>query len=89
MKTAEVLLGELAVHVQPPPGSHIILREMRSKRPTEPNWISGIGTMEAKKLLRYTDKVSKLRKTDPIIDWSGVKTTERMWRVLLFKPGDA
>lgn len=29
--------------------------------------------MEARKFLRYNEKIVKLRTTDPIIDWSDVK----------------
>jgi hypothetical protein len=73
MKSAEAMLNELIRHVRPPRGCAIVLTERESSGPSDPNWVAASGTMEAPKTLRYTEKVSELRRTDPQIDWSDVK----------------
>jgi hypothetical protein len=73
MKSAEVILKELVLHVRPPAGCAIVLTEWMQGGPTGPNWVAACGNMEAQKLLRYNEKVAELRKAEPIIDWSDVK----------------
>jgi hypothetical protein len=45
---------------------------MKSSGPQDPNWVSSTGNMDAERLLRHNEKVAELRKTNTIIDWSGV-----------------
>jgi len=40
--------------------------------------------MDLQKLERYSERVAELRKTDPIIDWSDVKTLVGPRRVALW-----
>jgi hypothetical protein len=72
MKTAEQLLDELLLDLQPPPGSVIALTEEIPKTDNDPNWISAIGIVPTPTLSRYQGKVGELRKSDPRVDWSNV-----------------
>jgi hypothetical protein len=73
MKAAETMLNELILHV--PKGCTVTITERPSSRPTDPNWVAGSGGgMDPQQTELYQKKVAELRKTDTIIDWSGVET---------------
>ena len=84
MKHAEAMLKELVLHVRPPRGCAIVLTEWKSSGPTDPNWVTASGNMEAQKLVRFSEIVAELRKTDPKIDWSDVKILVGPRRVALW-----
>jgi hypothetical protein len=84
MKPAEGVLKELVLHVRPPRGRAIVLTEWNSSGPTDPNWVAASSIMGAQKLVRYSDKIADLRKTDPKIDWSDVKVVVGQHRVALW-----
>ena len=84
MKTAEAMLKELVIYVRPPRGCAVVLTEWKSTGPTDPNWVAASGIMEAKKLVRYSEKIAELRKTNPLIDWSDVKIVTGVRRVALW-----
>lgn len=84
MKSAEAMLKELVLHVAPPRGCAIVLTEWKSSGPADPNWVAASGIMDAQKLVRYGEKIAELRKTDPKIDWSGVKIRAGPRRVALW-----
>ena len=92
MKTAQVMLKELVSYVSPPPGCAIVLTEWKSRGPAEPNWIAACGTSGAEKLIRYYEKLSELRKNDPIIDWCEEKILvvgqRRVAHWMLTEPND-
>jgi hypothetical protein len=81
---AETMLKELVLYVGPPCGCAIVLTEWKSSGPTDPNWVAASGNMAAQKLVRYTEKVAELRRTDPEIDWSDVKILVGPRRVALW-----
>jgi hypothetical protein len=84
MRAAEAILKELVLHVRPPRGCAIVLTEWKSSGPTDPNWVAASGTMETQNLVRYSEKIAELRKTDPKIDWSDVKIITGARRVALW-----
>jgi hypothetical protein len=73
MRSAETILKGLVSSVRPPRACAIVLTEWKSNAPTVPNWVAAVGNMEAEKLQRFNKKITELRETDPIIDWSEVK----------------
>ena len=73
MKTASQLVEEMALYVRPPRGIAIVLRELPDENP---NWMAAAGVMEATKAREFSAKVAKLRKSDPVVDWSGVTEME-------------
>ncbi len=87
MKAAEAILTELVQHVRPPRGCAIVLSEWKSTGPSgsaDPNWVAATGNMGPQKLIRYSKKIVELRKSDPKIDWSGVKILAGSRRVALW-----
>jgi hypothetical protein len=75
--------------VQPPKGVSIVVTEDPGD---QPNWVAaaGPGIMEAALTDKFSEKVSELRRTDPLVDWGDVKKehTEAR-RVVKFSPGTA
>ena len=57
MRAAEATLKELVLHVSPPRGCAIVLTELKSSGPTDPNWVAACGIMEARRLSRFNEKV--------------------------------
>jgi hypothetical protein len=84
MKSARELLREIALHVKPPRGCAIVLTEWKSDVPPEPNWRAAAGIMHAQMLIRYTEKIAELRKSDPKIDWSSEKIINGQRRIALW-----
>ena len=73
MRAVQATLKELVLHVSPPRGCAIVLTELKSGGPTDPNWVAACGIMEAQRLSRFNEKVVELRRTDPQVDWSDVQ----------------
>lgn len=69
LKTANALVRELGSAVQPPEGTAIVLTEEPG---AQPNWVAAAGMMEAALTDKFSEKVAELRKTDPLVDWTGV-----------------
>jgi hypothetical protein len=69
MRTAQTVMQEIVLDIQPPAGCSIVLTE-RTSEPTESNWIEACGPMSAEKIRRFNRKVAALRISDPMIDWS-------------------
>ena len=84
MKNARALLEELMRRVMPPRGVAITLREVPSNGPDDPNWDSSAGPMDLIRNQRFGDQVAELRKSDRLIDWSGVKGQPGHRRVALW-----
>jgi hypothetical protein len=84
MKTAQALVEELSRHVMPPLGLAIILSERPSNYSDDPNWVAATGAMDQGRLDRFNQKVAELRKTDRLIDWSGVEGKPGQRRVALW-----
>jgi hypothetical protein len=55
--------------VQPPQGVPIVLTEDPH---SQPNWIAAAGPMESALTHKLGEKVIEFRKSNPLIDWSGV-----------------
>ncbi len=84
MRSAESMLREMVRHIRPPRGCAITLTERESRSPADPNWVAASGNRNAECTLRYTEKVAALSKSDPHIDWSGVKMKTGARRVALW-----
>ncbi len=72
MKTAHDLLQAFAAHLRLPPGVTLSIAERRSSGPNDPNWVAGIGAVSMTGADRFSKCIARFRKSDPIIDWSGV-----------------
>ena len=83
MKNARALLEELMRRVMPPRGVAITLREVPSNGPDDPNWVASAGPMDLIRAQRFGQKVAELRKSDLLIDWSGVEGQRGHRRVVL------
>jgi len=82
VKTAKELVREIGMAVQPPEGVAIELTEDPGALP---NWVAGAGIMEAALTDKFSEKVAKLRNTDPNADWSEVdKGPNEMRRIVKF-----
>ena len=62
--TTDVLARRL-----PPKGIAIVLTEEPG---AQPNWVAAAGMMETVLTDKFSEKVAELRKTDPLVDWTGV-----------------
>ena len=69
LKTANALIRELGSAVQPPKAIAIVLTEEPG---AQPNWVAAAGMMETVLTDKFSEKVAELRKTDPLVDWTGV-----------------
>jgi hypothetical protein len=85
MKTANALLEELLDYVAPPRGCAIYLAESDPRDETETNWASGAPPMPDPALDRYTWKLAELRRSDRLVDWSGVETPSDGGRKIISK----
>jgi len=72
MKTAKKLVQELIRYVTPPAGVAIQLKERPLCGPDDPNWVAGSGAMDQVRNDRFNQKISELRRSDRLVDWSGV-----------------
>jgi hypothetical protein len=84
MRSADAVLNELVLHVQPPLGCAAQLSERPSTGPGDPNWVATAGIMDAERTLRFSGKVAELRKSDTEINWSNVKISTSAGRVALY-----
>jgi hypothetical protein len=73
MRSANTVLQELVLHVQPPRGRAIVLTERTPSGPGDQNWVEAIGLIGNDATRLFNEKVSALRKSDPQVDWSGVE----------------
>ena len=69
MKTAKELVREIGLAVQPPQGVAIVLTEQPDGLP---NWVAAAGIMETALTHKFSEKILELRKTDPLVDRSGL-----------------
>jgi hypothetical protein len=72
MKAAQNLGQELIRYVMPPAGVAIQLRERPLWGPDDPNWVAGGGAMDQVRNDRFSQKISQLRRSDCLVDWSGM-----------------
>jgi hypothetical protein len=56
MRAVQATLKELVLHVSPPRGCAIVLTELKSGGPTDPNWVAACGIMEAQPLNRFNGR---------------------------------
>ena len=77
VKTAKELVREVGLAVRPPQGVAIVLTEHPGD---EPNWVAAASVMEAALSEKFSKKVAELRKTDPLVDWDGVKRGQPEYR---------
>lgn len=70
MKSAKAVLREIVEYVQPPAECAIILTEW-DFGPAKRNWVAARGNMKEEQQRRFDEKDLELRKSDPMIDWSG------------------
>jgi hypothetical protein len=81
LKTANQLVREIGLAVQPPQGVAIVLTEEPG---SQPNWVAAAGIMESALTDKFSQKVAELRNTDPLVDWSGVNSRPEARRVVAF-----
>jgi hypothetical protein len=77
LKTAQELVNEIGLSVQPPRGVAIVLTEDPG---AQPNWVAAAGPMENALTDKFSQKVAGLRKTDPLVDWGKVDQGENEFR---------
>jgi len=77
LKTAEELVNEIGLSVQPPRGVAIVVTEEPG---AQPNWVAAAGPMENTLTDKFSEKVAELRKTDPLVDWGEVDKGENEFR---------
>jgi hypothetical protein len=77
LKTAKELVNEIGLSVQPPRGVAILLTEDPG---AQPNWVAAAGAMETALIDKFSEKVAELRRTDPLVDWSGVDKGQNEFR---------
>jgi hypothetical protein len=82
LKTADELVMEIGVAVQPPPGVASVLTEEPGALP---NWVAAAGIMEAALTDKFSEKVAELITTDPLVDGNEVdKGQSEFHRVVKF-----
>jgi hypothetical protein len=83
-RRAEAILDELLRQVEPPRGVVISITECPPAHSQEPNWIGEMSSpADLACLARFDNALSELRKTDAMVDWSGVEERDsRNWRRL-------
>jgi hypothetical protein len=84
MKTVQALVEELTRSVMPPRGTAIVLKERTSNGPEDPNWIATAGILSLAKSQWLAERAAEIRKSDPLIDWSGVKGEIGQRRIALW-----
>ena len=72
MKTADDLVREITRHVMPPRGVAIEVAETPVNGPYDPNWFASANAMDISRLERFGQLIAELRRSDRIIEWSGV-----------------
>jgi hypothetical protein len=73
LKTAQELVNEIGLSVQPPRGIALVLTEEPG---TQPNWVAAAGPMENALTDKFSEKVAELRKTASIgAKWIKAKTS--------------
>jgi hypothetical protein len=77
LKTANELVMEIGVAVQPPRGVAIVLTEEPGALP---NWVAAAGIMEAALTDKFSEKVAELIETDPLVDWNEVDKGQSEFR---------
>jgi hypothetical protein len=81
LKTAQELVNEIGLSVQPPRGVALVLTEEPG---TQPNWVAAAGPMENALTDKFSEKVTELRKTDPLVHWGEVDRENEFRRVVKF-----
>jgi len=77
LKTANELVMEIGVAVQPPRGVAIVLTEEPGALP---NWVAAAGIMEAALTDKFSEKVAELIETNPLVDWTEVDKGQSEFR---------
>ena len=86
MMTARSIVEELIRYVDPPRGTAIVVNEAPSTKPDDPNWIEYPAVMDALRRRLLSEKAAELRKSHPLIDWSGCDGTPGLRRVAMWAP---
>jgi hypothetical protein len=72
MKTADELAKEISRYLVPPRGGAIEVTESPASGPYDPNWFASATAMDISRLERFGQLIAELRRSDRIIEWSGV-----------------
>jgi hypothetical protein len=72
-RTATQILQELFHHVEPPQHVTIELIESFPSDANDSNWAAAMGSTDAQRNAKFSQKVADLRKTDANVDWSGIE----------------
>jgi hypothetical protein len=83
VRPVKQVLSELASYVDPPRGVAIFLAESIPSSASDLNWVAIMGETSVQCNERFEYKVAGVRKSDPIVDWSGIdQRGERKWRIV-------
>ena len=83
IRPAKQVLDELASYVGSPRGVVIFLAESIPSFANGLNWVAIMDGTGVQCNERFEHKVARLRKSDPIVDWSGIEQRgERKWRIV-------
>jgi hypothetical protein len=72
MKSAQSLLQQLTSYLMPLPGTTIEISEIPSQEAYDENWRASGDGMDETQVRLFGEMVGELRRSDRIIDWSGV-----------------
>ena len=83
MRPVKQVLEELVRYVEPPRGVAIFLTESIPSSASDLNWVAIMGTTGVQCNDRFEHKLAGLRKSDPIVDWSGIdEHGAQRWRIV-------
>jgi hypothetical protein len=83
VRPVKQVLDELARYVEPPRGVAIFLAESIPSSASDMNWAAIMGERGVQCNDRFEHKVAGLRKSDPIVDWSGIEEHGgQKWRIV-------
>ena len=72
MKTADEVAREISRYLMPPRGAAIKVTESPANGPYDPNWFASATAMDISRLERFEQLIVELRRSDRIIEWSGI-----------------
>ena len=70
MKTADEVAREISRYLMPPRGAAI--KVSPANGPYDPNWFASATAMDISRLERFEQLIVELRRSDRIIEWSGI-----------------
>lgn len=72
MKTADEVAREISRYLMPPRGAAIKVTESPANGPYDPNWFASATAMDISRLERFEQLIVELRRSDRMVEWSGI-----------------